>query len=511
MDRGLVTAWIPISTPLNTHRYLVAASLIGGSLRGVRNLDQCPHLHHWTTINKVAQVPATPPGWPRLPRHPSGGKGDKELAWRHRGNGTSSGAQAGRPRLPGVGSHGRRLRSRTSPPSGLDSGYHAGTGPRQESRGRKRRGGERERRTVGFRQPRSSLEAAQWIVPAPPGRWSARRCLPRSTAICGRRPGAGEPSRRAGRSPPAAAIRSAGGAARGSGRPAGGWLASGRCRPGGSELAAAAPPTVPPRLAEGWGALASPSGATHMPLWFSRKDRGMPPGRPAAPSSVPACGWAEPGLLDSPWPEPPGPSSSGTARGPPAGSGRGHRIAFPGPPSCPAALYGVPGGVPRVTGWHPQMANPSVRTWWQRRSGFLPGFRHQCNKVRKKEGSRQGWLVKTRVIYCKQINLNRCALCASSVHQLSRLSQGSLSVFVLAVSLSQTMRPSLHSISLLESPLALFGLSTPITAISQVFLILHLTHLPLSPESFSRCRLHWTTPPSPQRFFSNPVFPSFQG
>ncbi len=71
-----------------------------------------------------------------------------------------------------------------------------------------------------------------------------------------------------------------------------------------------------------------------------------------------------------------------------------------------------------------------------------------CNNVRKKEGSGQGWLVKTRVIYCKQINLNRCALCTSSVHQLSRLSQCSLSVFVLAVSRTQTMRPSLHSVSL---------------------------------------------------------------
>ncbi len=250
------------------------------------------------------------------------------------------------------------------------------------------------------------------------------------------------------RSPPAPAIGSAGGTARGSGRPAGGWLASGRRRPGGSELAAAAPPTAPPRLAGGWGALASPSGPTHMPLRSSRRDRGMPPGRPAAPSSVPACGWAGPGLLESPQPEPPGPSSSGTARGAPAGSGRGDRIAFPGPPSCPAALDGVPGGVPQATGWHPQMANPSVRTWWQRRSGFLPGFRHQCNKVRKKEGSGQDWLVKTRVIYCTQINLNRCALCASSVHQLSRLSQYSLSVFVLAVSHTQTMRPSLHSVSL---------------------------------------------------------------
>ncbi len=54
-----------------------------------------------------------------------------------------------------------------------------------------------------------------------------------------------------GRSPPAPVNESAGGAARGSGRPAGGWLISGRRRPGGSGLAAAAPPTAPPRLAGG--------------------------------------------------------------------------------------------------------------------------------------------------------------------------------------------------------------------------------------------------------------------
>ncbi len=42
-----------------------------------------------------------------------------------------------------------------------------------------------------------------------------------------------------------------------------------------------------------------------------------------------------------------------------------------------------------------------------------PGFGNQCNKVRRKEGSGQGWLVKTRVSLFKQINLNRCALCAS--------------------------------------------------------------------------------------------------
>ncbi len=42
-----------------------------------------------------------------------------------------------------------------------------------------------------------------------------------------------------------------------------------------------------------------------------------------------------------------------------------------------------------------------------------PGSGNQCNKVRRKEGSGQGWLMKTRVSLFKQINLNRCALCAS--------------------------------------------------------------------------------------------------
>ncbi len=81
----------PNKYPPNTHRYLVPASLIGGSLWGVRNPDQCPHLHYWTPIDKVARVPATPTGRPRLPRHPSGGKWDKELAWRPGGTGMSSG------------------------------------------------------------------------------------------------------------------------------------------------------------------------------------------------------------------------------------------------------------------------------------------------------------------------------------------------------------------------------------------------------------------------------------
>ncbi len=49
------------------------------------------------------------------------------------------------------------------------------------------------------------------------------------------------------------------------------------------------------------------------------------------------------------------------------------------------------------------------------RSGFLPGFRHQCNKVRK-EGRKQTGLARedSGEFYLQlQINLNRCALCAS--------------------------------------------------------------------------------------------------
>ncbi len=217
-----------------------------------------------------------------------------------------------------------------------------------------------------------------------------------------------------------------------------------------------------------------------MPPRSFRRGRGTPPGHPAAPSSVPACGWAGPGLLDSHRPEPPGPSSSGTARGPPAGSGRGHRISSPGLPSCPSALCVVLGGVPRATGWHPQMAIPMVRTWWQRRSGFLPGFRHQCNKVRRKEGSGQGWLVKTQVCLFKTDKLTQ-------VRTLRHPETSTLS-FVSAITLC--IRSDCFSLTAraLESSLRL----SPWTAVprrllsglhanyynqTQVILILHLTHL----------------------------------
>ncbi len=131
---------------------------------------------------------------------------------------------------------------------------------------------------------------------------------------------------------------------------------------------------------------------------------------------------------------------------------------------------------------------------------------NECNKVRRKEGSGQGWLVKTQVFLLTQINSHRCALCVTRKHQLSRLSQRSLSVFVPTVSLWQLVRPSLHSVSLNELPFhgGFYPVSTPITAIRHRWssFCTWPTYLPLSPESFSRCRLRWTTPPSPQWDYS---------
>ncbi len=96
-----------------------------------------------------------------------------------------------------------------------------------------------------------------------------------------------------------------------------------------------------------------------------------------------------------------------------------------------------------------------------------PGFGNQCNKVRRKEGSGQGWLVKTQVFLLTQINSHRCALGVTWTHQLSRLSQRSLSVIVPAASLLQLVRASLHSVSLNELPFhdGFYPVSTPFTAI----------------------------------------------
>ncbi len=120
--------------------------------------------------------------------------------------------------------------------------------------------------------------------------------------------------------------------------------------------------------------------------------------------------------------------------------------------------------------------------------------------VGRKEADRVGsW--RLRYVYLRQINSHRCALCVTRKHQLSRSSPRSLSVFVPTVSLWQLVRPSLHSVSLLELPFhgGFYPVSTPITTIRHRWssFCTWPTYLPLSPESFSRCRLRWTTPPSP--------------
>ncbi len=60
----------------------------------------------------------------------------------------------------------------------------------------------------------------------------------------------------------------------------------------------------------------------------------------------------------------------------------------------------------------------------------------ECNKVRRKEGSGQGWLVKTQVFLLTQINSHRCALGVTWTHQLSQLSQRSHSLYSFRLPLS---------------------------------------------------------------------------
>ncbi len=112
--------------------------------------------------------------------------------------------------------------------------------------------------------------------------------------------------------------------------------------------------------------------------------------------------------------------------------------------------------------------------------------------VGRKEADRVGsW--RLRYVYLRQINSHRCALCVTRKHQLSRSSPRSLSAFVPTVSLWQLVRSSLHSVSLSELPFhgGFYPVSTPITTIRHRWssFCTWPTYLPLSPESFSRCRL----------------------
>ncbi len=104
-----------------------------------------------------------------------------------------------------------------------------------------------------------------------------------------------------------------------------------------------------------------------------------------------------------------------------------------------------------------------------------------CNKVRSEEGSRQGWLVETRVIYWfSNTKLNSCALCARMhINSHGCLGFHSLCSFWLPLS-DQPMRPSLHSVSLSVLPFSggfYPSLHANYCNQTQVFLILHLTHL----------------------------------
>ncbi len=86
----------------------------------------------------------------------------------------------------------------------------------------------------------------------------------------------------------------------------------------------------------------------------------------------------------------------------------------------------------------------------------------ECNKVRKKEGSGQCWLVKTRVLYCTQMRTLR-VLGTSTLLVVS--------VFTLCIRsgclphTDHAPESPLRLSSNARSTVALFGLSTPITAI----------------------------------------------
>ncbi len=215
-----------------------------------------------------------------------------------------------------------------------------------------------------------------------------------------------------------------------------------------------------------------------MPPRSFQTGRGTPPGHPAAPSSVPACGWAGPGLLDSHRPEPPGPSSSGTARGPPAGSGQ------------------------NLLSWSALMSISALWcSWWSPASDWMtsangdpdgedmmaaafrlpsPGFGNQCSKVRRKEGSGQGWLVKTQVFLFKADKLTQVrTLRHPETSTLSFVSAITLCIRSDCFSLTARAPESSLCLSLWTAvPRRLLsGLHANYCNQTQVILILHLTHL----------------------------------
>ncbi len=93
---GLVTPEVhqsPISTPLNTHRYLVQAGLIGGGLRAVRNPDQCPYLITGHRSIKCPGSPQRQQAGPDFPAALVAGSGSR--FWRGESEGPDSGSAVG--------------------------------------------------------------------------------------------------------------------------------------------------------------------------------------------------------------------------------------------------------------------------------------------------------------------------------------------------------------------------------------------------------------------------------
>ncbi len=402
MDGGLVTARIHqglICTPLDTHRYLVLPGLIGGSPRGVGDPDQQPHLHHGTVVLEVPRIPASPAGWPRPYRRPSGrrmGKGLPERVQWKGGGLWPPPAGGNAPAWPFPLRGGAR-----GAPSSRDLG--AGTGREREGDGRAG-GRERERDEAGARRPRGTPPygppPAGWPVPAtsgsgtgptrpfagvvgrrtapaPPGRSLPRRRGARPWATCGRHPGAAEPSQTVSRSPRVPRSGSVDGAARGFGRRIAGWPALGLRRPGGSRQAAVGLPPAPPPSARGSGAPATGCAPSHTPPLSSQIGPRRPPGRRGVPSSSAGRGRSmglrrgfPSGLASSGWP-----AGLHPAPGPRAGTD------LPAPASCPRALGAAPDEDQRATRLAPQVGLGLAGCMTACRLP-RPGFRHQCSKVR---------------------------------------------------------------------------------------------------------------------------------